>query len=299
MSIETSNPQRLAQLNREIEQLEARTPQLEAERAALARGVRRTAWRWRYLRIARALRSPTATFDMWPYGVLLVGPFMVGVLMFVLANFATGSFAPSFLTFLLGAAASACVIAALLYRPTNELLPAALASAESERRLAQARLDESLQTQTRTKGQLAELLEERRELMASGKVQRAALLQREWKTMAAAEWEDFLVEVLRTLGATVERSPRSLDEGVTLIAHFPNRRVAILPQGEGHVVDSTTVHQAVAKMKRHGCDTSAVILNRRFTGAAQDFASRNNCSLIGVEEFPDFVMGQCFDFNKG
>jgi HJR/Mrr/RecB family endonuclease len=110
--------------------------------------------------------------------------------------------------------------------------------------------------------------------------------------MLAAEWEDYVVEVLRTLGATVERSPRSLDEGVTLIAHFGSRRVAILPHGEGQVVDSTTVHRAVGQMKRHHCDSSAVILNRRFTGAAQDFASRNSCSLIGLEEFPDFVMGQ-------
>jgi hypothetical protein len=35
-----------------------------------------------------------------------------------------------------------------------------------------------------------------------------------------------------------------------------------------------------------------VIINRRFTGAAQDFAQRNGCTAIGTGEFPDFVMGK-------
>ena len=292
MSNETSNPQRLAQLNREIEQLEADAPRLEAERAAVTKQASRAARRWRYLLLARAIRSPTASFEMWPYGVLIVGPILAGVLLFILVNLVISSSTASFVAFLLGAGIGAGVLAALLYRPVSELLPAELTAASSERRVAQARLDELLQLQAAAKGQLAALLDERRELMASGKVQRAALLQRQWKTMSAAEWEDFVVEVLRTLGATVERSPRTMEEGTTLIAHFPNRRVAILTHGEGHVADSTTVHQSVAKMRRLQCDSSAVILNRRFTGAAQDFASRNNCTLIGVEEFPDFVMGK-------
>ena len=292
MSNETSNPQRLAQLNREIEQLEADAPRLEAERTAAGKQAGRAARRWRYLQVARATRAPTVSFEMWPYGVLIVGPIFAGVLLFILVNLVISSFAASFIAFLLGAGIGAGVLAAILYRPVNELLPAELAAASSERRVAQARLDELLQSQAAAKDQLAALLDERRELMASGKVQRAALLQREWKTMSAAEWEDFVVEVLRTLGATVERSPRTMEEGTTLIAHFPNRRVAIRTYGEGHVADSTTVHQSVAKMRRLQCDASAVILNRRFTGAAQDFASRNNCTLIGVEEFPDFVMGK-------
>lgn len=292
MPTETSNPQRLAQLNREIEQLEADAPRLEAERAALAKAASRAGRRSHYLRLARALRTPTTSFEMWPVGVLAVGPILTGVLLFILVNLVSSSFVASFLAFLVGAAGGAYIFAALLYRPADDLLPAELAAADSERRVAQARLDELLQSQSTAKSKLAALRDERRELMASGKVQRAALLQREWKTMPAAEWEDFVVEVLRTLGATVERTPRTIEEGTTLIAHFANRRVAILTHGEGHVADSNTVHQAVAKMRRFHCDSSAVILNRRFTGAAQDFASRNNCTLIGVEEFPDFVMGK-------
>jgi hypothetical protein len=32
-------------------------------------------------------------------------------------------------------------------------------------------------------------------------------------------------------------------------------------------------------------------VNRRFTGAAQDFARANGCVAIGASEFPDFVLG--------
>ena len=40
------------------------------------------------------------------------------------------------------------------------------------------------------------------------------------------------------------------------------------------------------------CDSCAVVVNRRFTGAAQDFAQRNGCAAIGAGEFPDFVLGK-------
>ena len=63
-------------------------------------------------------------------------------------------------------------------------------------------------------------------------------------------------------------------------------------QGEGHNIGSKTIQHALAGRDRHRCDTCAVVINRRFTGAAQDFAQRNGCAAIGVTEFPDFVLGK-------
>lgn len=292
MSTETTNPARLAELNRLIEHLETDAPRLESERAARAKAARRADRKWRYMRLARTVRSPAKSFEMWSMGLLVVGPFVVGLVTFILSNRIVGSVGFSFLAFLIGAAASALAFAALLFRPGDDLLPAEFAAAESERREIRARLEEAIHATSASKTQLAELIEERRQLMASGKVQRAALLQREWKSMPAAEWEDFVVEVLRTLGATVERSPRNLDGPTALVAHFANRRVAILTTGEGQVVNSGTVQHAVAAQRRHSTDASAIVLNRRFSGAAQDYAHRNQCTLVGTEQFPDFVMGK-------
>jgi HJR/Mrr/RecB family endonuclease len=65
-----------------------------------------------------------------------------------------------------------------------------------------------------------------------------------------------------------------------------------MTQGESHVVNSATIQAALASKDRHQCDSCAVIINRRFTGAAQDFARRNGCTAIGASEFPDFVLGK-------
>jgi HJR/Mrr/RecB family endonuclease len=75
-----------------------------------------------------------------------------------------------------------------------------------------------------------------------------------------------------------------------LIADFGERRVAVFTDSEEHTASSAMIQRALAARERHGCDSCAVIINRRFTGAAQDFAQRNGCAAIGAGEFPDFVM---------
>jgi HJR/Mrr/RecB family endonuclease len=90
----------------------------------------------------------------------------------------------------------------------------------------------------------------------------------------------------------VERVGRSGSDDANLIADFGSRRVAILTEAKDHNVNSATIHLAIAAKSRHNCDSCAVIINRRFTGAAQDFAQRNGCAAVGTGEFPDFVLGK-------
>jgi hypothetical protein len=224
--------------------------------------------------------------------VMLIGPTVVGIFVLIVVHFVTGSYPLSFFGFLLGTVAGAGLFAALMYSPADTLLPAAIGEAESQSRLASARLKEKIERVTEVKSRLQQLVDERRDQIASGKLQKAALLQRNWKAMRDAEWEDFVVECCRTLGATVERTGRSGSEDANLIADFGTRRVAVLTQGEGHNVTSETIQHALATKNRRRCDGCAVIINRRFTGAAQDFAQRNGCAAIGTGEFPDFVMGK-------
>lgn len=289
----TTTPHRpLTQLTHEIEQLEAEVARLEAERCGIARDNRKAARHQRYLRIAQSLRRPTAQFDLWPIAVMIIGPLVVGFFTLVIVNLLVSSFAIAFLALLGGAAAGAVLFASLLCRPADSVLPAALAEAQSQLRLAEARLKEKVERITETKTRLQKLVDERRDQIASGKLQKAALLQRHWKKMGDAEWEDYVVEVCRTLGAKVDRIGRPGGEDANLIADFSPRRVAILTQGEGHNVSSDTVRQALAAKQRHQCDGCAVIINRRFTGAAQHFAQLQKCGAIGAGEFPDFVMGK-------
>jgi hypothetical protein len=223
---------------------------------------------------------------------MFVGPMIVGTLGFILIHLLTNSFPLSFFAFLLAIVGGVGLFASVVYHPPDTLLPAAIEEAETQSRLSDARLKEKFDRLAETKSQLQKLLDERRDQIASGKLQKAALLQRNWKKMGEAEWEDFVVECCRTLGAKAERTGRVAGEDVNLIVDFGSRRAAILTQGEGNTVTSDTVRQAIAAKDRLRCDSCAVIINRRFTGAAQDYAQRNGCAAIGAAEFPDFVMGK-------
>jgi HJR/Mrr/RecB family endonuclease len=282
----------LMQLNHEIEEAGSEVSRLQNERAAVAKDVSRARRRLRYLQLASRLRGPKARFELWPFAVLILGSGAVGFLLLVVIGLITSSFLLALLAFVLGLLAGAALFASLLYRPSDEILPAAINEAESQTRLASARLKEKTERLAETQSLLQRLIEERRDQIASGKLQRAALLQRPWKTMRGAEWEDFVVEVLRTHGATVDRTGRAGTEVANLVADFGKRRVAIFTEAEGQNVSSETIQQAIAAKNRHHCDASAVIINRRFTGAAQDFAKRNGCAAIGGSEFPDFVLGK-------
>jgi hypothetical protein len=113
------------------------------------------------------------------------------------------------LAFILAAGLSALGLAALLYHPPQAELAAALAEAESRRQFTAIQSKGSVKQLATVNERLTAAVGQRRDLMASGQVQRAALLQRDWKTMPEAEWEDFVVEACRTLGASVDRLPRS------------------------------------------------------------------------------------------
>jgi hypothetical protein len=282
---------RLAEVNSKVERLGREMNRLEAEQRSLAKARSKACWRRRYLRLAQALRSPKASWELWPTGVLVVGPLLGGAAMLIVASVLIDSLGIILAAFLAGVALAAPVLATLLFRPADADLPASMADAESAHRQADERWQASVGELAAAQDESRALMDERRELMASGKVQRAALLQRRWKTMPEPEWEDFVVEVCRTLGATVERTPRSTEPGATLLVRFGDRRVAVLTHGTERTINSKTVQQSLASKERHGCDSCAVVVNRRFTGAAQDYAHRHGCTLVGIDQFPDFVMG--------
>jgi len=292
MPTETTSKRPLTQLNFEIEEAEAEQNRLDAERASIGRMVSQASRRLQYLRLARWVRKPTADFEFWPIVLLTVGTGVVAVVTFILVHLIFDSVSMAFFGLLVGLASGAALFAALLYKPRNELLPMTIGEADSHLRLLGARLKEKVERITETKTRLNRLLEERRDQIASGKLQKAALLQRKWKTMQETEWQDFVVEVCRTLGAKVERAGRSGGEDANLIADFGSRRVAIMTEAKDHNVSSATIQLALAAKSRHNCDSCAVVVNRRFTGAAQDFANRNGCTAVGTGEFPDVVMGK-------
>jgi flagellar biosynthesis chaperone FliJ len=284
--------QRLHELNDEIPRLEAEAAQLQKDRAAAARKTGRLRRRWRYLQIVRRLRRPAARFELWPTGVMVVGPLLTGIVLLVLANLIFDSFLIMLLAFFLGVAIGAGACTSLLYRPPDALLPAAIEETDAQLHVAEVRLEEAVAEVTEASQRLRDLVKERRELVVTDKLQRAMLLQRKWKTMDEAEWKDYVVEVLRTLGAKVERQGELGEHGIDMIVTLHGRRIAIQAHGKGQNVNSAIVHEALAAKSTCRCDACAVIVNRRFSGAAIDDADRFGCTLVSVNKFPDFVLGK-------
>jgi restriction system protein len=117
------------------------------------------------------------------------------------------------------------------------------------------------------------------------------LLQKNWKAMRGPEWEDFLARVFRLLGATVEPTGTSGDQGVDLIAVMGPRCYAIQAKGYVSAVGNGAVQEAVAGMAHYRCNACAVITNSRFSTGAVALAESNRCRLIGEDEVPSLVMG--------
>jgi hypothetical protein len=288
---ETAPKRQLTRINYEIEDRQTELARLERERGTVVCDVRRAKWRVYYLRLAAWLRKPAAKIELWPMAVMLIGPLFVGMLVLGLGQLLTDSYPVAFLAFLFGIVAGVGLFASLIYMPADANLATAIVEAESQLQFQQSRLNEKAERIAESKDRLQKLLTQQREQIASGKLQKAALLQRNWKGMRDEEWADFVVEVFRTLGAQVERIGPISDEDASLIADFPGRKIAVLVGGEGHHIDSSTIRNALAVRESRRCDSCAVIVNRRFTGAAQNFARANGCAAIGASEFPDFVLG--------
>jgi hypothetical protein len=296
-----------AALRREIAQLETEATRLEIERAPLARSVARLRRRSRYLRLARWLRAPAATWAAYPVVVFAVGPVAIGVVAFILLSTIFSSWLLAVGGLVIGALGGAAVLASLYYRPTDELLPSAIAETDAQLQKETSRLQETVTAIAELNGRLALLDQQRRELATSNKLQRAMLLQRNWKSMRGSEWEDYVVEVCRTLGANVQRAeavdvrgstPTSGARGVirrqptTLFVTFSPRRIAVAAVSEIIPFHAAAVRQIIDDLAQKGCNDLGILTNARLTAGSREYARSRRCALIGEEEFPDFVLGK-------
>ncbi len=294
MSEDISPERALWQVNHAIDELQAELSQLEAERTAVAKHAAWTTRRYRYLCFLRWLRSPKVNFELWPMGVLLAGSFTFGTLGFVVVHLVTSSLPPAIFGFIWGTVIGIGLFATFLHYPADTVLPPAIAEAETESQLQRSRLAEVTPRVSLMKQRLQSLLQERRQWIASGKLLRASLLQLNWKEMRGYVWEDYLVQVCRTLGAKVERTGKCGDQGADLIVEFGTRRIAVQAKGfnDEYGVNNKAVQEAYTGKACHKCDACAVITNTRFMNSAKRSAIATGCILIGEDEFPDFVMGK-------
>jgi len=296
-----------ARLQRELAQLESEAKQLEIDRAPRARSVARLRRRSRYLRLAQWFRAPAATWTAYPVIVFAAGPVAVGIVAFILTSMVFSSWLSAVGGLFIGSLGGAALLASLLYRPSDELLLGAIAETDAKLENEASRLQETVAAIAEHNRRLTLLHEQRRDLATSDKLQRAMLLQREWKSMRGSEWEDYVVEVCRTLGANVQRAeaadvraatPAAGPRGVirrpptTLYVTFSPRRIAVAAVSEIAPFHAAAVRQIIDELAQQGCDELGILTNTRLTAGSKEYARSRRCTLIGQDEFPDFVLGK-------
>jgi hypothetical protein len=244
-----------------------------------------------YCRASLALRGPGKQYSMWSTGVLTVGP-AAAMLLAVVVSMIVGL--PGGLAFwivVLVAMVAFAVLSAMLGYPGTEVLPKLIAD---ERFIAHESREQAnqlaLEVATLRKQQVA-VKAALRELVDEDHRQREALLKRDWKPMRDDQWKPFVGEVFATLGGDVETPVSSENTNADYIVSYGNIRIAVIARGNVVAVTNKDVQAAVAGKKEFGCDRATVITNSRLANSAIEEAQGTGCIVIGMKEFPSFVMG--------
>ncbi|MEM9657882.1 MAG: hypothetical protein AAF961_05920 [Planctomycetota bacterium] len=299
-----------AQLHRDIAQLEADATRLQDEQSAAANEAVVARRKLRYLKAARQLRSPKEAYELWPLGALIVGPLVIGGALLAAVSLLFNSSALTAAAFAVGLVGGLLVFAALLYVPGDATISRRLPTIENQLNDRLAAAESASEKLAEVRKRLESHVAARRTLATEDKLQRAMLLQRDWKSMQGSEWEDFVVETCRTLGANVQRVPNQGQEeaapkvkqtfgkaavpstGNALIVTFSPLRFAAATVTGVRPFHTAAAQQLVRQLDEHGCDATADFTNSRLTTGGKQLAAARNCTLIGEEEFPDFVLGK-------
>ncbi|WP_428306513.1 restriction endonuclease [Lacipirellula sp.] len=240
----------------------------------------------------RILRRPAQDYNLWPLGVILVGSIACGVLPFLVAQAATGSFGIAFIPFLVIEGTSGALMAWLLFVPNDVQLAMLIQNAELRLRTAKETA-EALGVELSNVDRVIRVDQQSLDaILKSVQYQREELLKENWRAMRDTDWEQFLARAFRLLGATVETTRVTGDQGVDLVVEIGPLRYAIQAKGYYSSVGNGAVQEAVAGMAHYRCNACAVITNSRFTGSAEILAASNRCKLIGEEHIADLVLGK-------
>ena len=73
---------------------------------------------------------------------------------------------------------------------------------------------------------------------------------------------------------------------------FSPPRLAVAAVSEVNPFHAAAVRQVVDELAKQGCDELGIVTNARITAGSKEYAKSRRCTLIGEEEFPDFVLGK-------
>ena len=98
--------------------------------------------------------------------------------------------------------------------------------------------------------------------------------------MTGVEFEHYVAAVLRGHGYDVEFTKATGDFGVDLIATRDGVRTAVQCKRQARAVNGSAIQQVVGGAPVHGCTTTMVVSNNRYTRAAEHLAAVHQCRLV-------------------
>jgi HJR/Mrr/RecB family endonuclease len=256
---------------------------------------KKTLWgaklRARYYRGSLALRAPASKYSMWKTGVVVVGPVAAMLMVFILSVIVGLPGGLIFWLVILSAIVTFAVLSLMLSYPATAVLPKLIADErflanEFHEKASQLALEVSTLRKhvVATKAAIQELLD-------ADHRKRELLLKQNWKAMRGEEWRSFVGEVFATLGAEVETPAAAAGPAIDYVVTYGDVRISVLARGSVVAVTNKDVQVAVAARAHYQCDRATVITNSRLARSAEEEAQNTGCFLIGVKEFPSFVMG--------
>jgi HJR/Mrr/RecB family endonuclease len=78
----------------------------------------------------------------------------------------------------------------------------------------------------------------------------------------------------------------------TLFVTISPRRIAVAAVSEVNPFHAAAVRQVIDDLAQKGCDELGIVTNARLTAGSKEYARSRRCTLIGEEEFPDFVLAR-------
>lgn len=115
---------------------------------------------------------------------------------------------------------------------------------------------------------------------------RSPVSSNEWDSMSGLEFEEFLAELFRRKGFTVEKTPVSGDYGVDLILTNPanGERIAVQAKRYAQPVGIAAVQEVFFGAAYYQCQRALVVTNADYTPNARNGAARVRVWLIDGAE---------------
>jgi HJR/Mrr/RecB family endonuclease len=108
--------------------------------------------------------------------------------------------------------------------------------------------------------------------------------------MTGVDFEEFLADLFRKKGYTVEMTPRTNDYGADLIISKYGKKTIVQAKRYASKLNNSPIQEAYAAIKHYQADDAMVITNNYFTANAQNLAQSNQVKLYDRDGLIKLIM---------